>query len=322
MNIPMISIGVTTYNAEATISAALESALNQSYSASQIIVVDDASTDKTPEILATFCAKDPRFLVFINSVNSGVAVSRNRILEHASGEFIAFFDDDDISDPRRLELQLQRILRYEFQYANGSPVLCHTARKQFFPDGRWQIEPALGYLANGPAPAGIAVARYALMGEPLKGGYGSCATCSQMGRISTYRNLGGFNASLRRCEDFDFAIRFARIGGHFPGVAEPLVLQQMTPTNDKSLDTIEKFTLRVFEHHKNLFDSDEQFKFCNEWIQFKFSTLAGIKRAAFHHLIRAFMINPGQFFLRLNRALPNIFRNHRFSKFTRSTPSQ
>lgn len=322
MNNYTISIGFTTYNAEATITAALESALIQSHSATQIIVVDDASTDHTLQIVATFSRKDPRFLVLENPLNSGVAVSRNRIVEHANGDFIAFFDDDDISDSRRLELQLERILRYEFQYANGAPVLCHTAREQCFPDGRLQIEPALGHQANGPAPSGIAVARYALMGEPLEGGYGACATCSQMGRITTYRCLGGFNANLRRCEDFDFVIRLAKIGGHFPGMAEPLVRQQMTPTSDKSLATIEKCTLKVFDHHHNLFDSDVQYKFCYEWIQFKFRALAGTKKAAFYHLLRAFSLNPSQCFLRLKRALPNSYRNQQFSKFTRTTLNQ
>ena len=112
MNNSTITIGLTTYNAEATIKAALDSALIQSHPASQIILVDDASTDHTLEVVATYSSKDPRFLVLENPLNSGVAVSRNRSVEHASGEFIVFFDDDDISHPRRLERQLERILYY------------------------------------------------------------------------------------------------------------------------------------------------------------------------------------------------------------------
>jgi len=321
MKIPTITIGLTTYNAEETISLAIESALNQSYQPSQIVVVDDASTDHTLKIISAYSSKDPRLLVLVNTVNSGVALSRNRIVENATGEFIAFFDDDDISDPCRLELQIERILSYERHYANGAPVLCHTAREQRFPDGRLQIEPALGHQLNGPAPSGIAVARHALMGEPLEGGYGACATCSQMARTTSYRNLGGFNPNLRRCEDFDFAIRLAAFGGHFLGIAEPLVRQQMTPSTDKSLSAIEIFTLMVFELHHNLFDSDQQYKFCREWVQFKFRIIAGTKRAAMYQFVRVFSINPLQCLLRLKRSLPNFYRNKQFSQFTQIASS-
>ena len=322
MSNPTISIGFTTFNAEATISAAIQSALNQSYPATQIIVVDDASTDATLDLLLSYHSKDPRFLVLQNSLNSGVAVSRNRIIEHASGEFLAFFDDDDISDPRRLELQLQRILRYEREYANGAPVLCHTAREQHFPDGRSQIEPAMGHQADSRAPAGIDVARYALMGEPIDGGYGACATCSQMARTTTYLNLGGFDVNLRRCEDFDFAIRLAQIGGHFPGMASPLVRQQMTPTSDKSLVLLEKYTLMVFQKHRQLFDSEVHYNSCSEWLRFKYSVLSGNKSTALLQLIRTFSINPLQCLLRFKRSLRHSYRNKQFAKFIQATSIQ
>ena len=107
--------------------------------------------------------------MFKNKFNSGVAYSRNLIIENATGEFLAFFDDDDISDPRRLELQLSRILEYERNFANGLMTLCHTAREQFFPNGIVQIEPALGQEASDTAPFGLDVARHALMGMPISG---------------------------------------------------------------------------------------------------------------------------------------------------------
>ena len=312
---PSITIGITSFNAEATITAALDSALNQSLPASQIIVVDDASTDRTLELVTDYSNHDSRILVLQNPVNSGVAVSRNRIVEQASGDFIAFFDDDDTSAPSRLEQQLQRILTYERLYANGAPVLCHTAREQHFPDGRVQIEPALGHQTDGSAPMGLAVARHALMGEPLAGGYGACATCSQMARTTTYRQLGGFNPALRRCEDFDLAIRLACAGGHFPGLPETLVRQQMTPSSEKSLIDLEEFTLLTFKAHRDLFDSEDQYKFCLEWIRFKFSVLAGNKRKALLHCLRASAANPGEVIIRLKRALPNWRRNQVFARF-------
>jgi glycosyltransferase involved in cell wall biosynthesis len=317
MSNPTITIGVTTYNAEATIVAALESALIQTLPASQIIVVDDASTDRTLQVVATYSKDDSRFLVLQNAVNSGVAVSRNRIVEHAIGDFIAFFDDDDISDPRRLELQLERILSYERQYAIGAPVLCHTAREQWFPDGRVQIEPAMGHHATGPAPAGIAVARHALMGEPIEGGYGACATCSQMGRTTTYQQLGGFMESLHRCEDFELVLRLAKAGGHFPGIADPLVRQEMTPTSEKNLYTLERFNLLAMTAHRDVFDSEAQFNACCHWIRFKYSLMAGDNLKTLRRLIRATSENPAHVVLRLMRAVPNLRGTIRFATFIR-----
>jgi hypothetical protein len=315
-NTPTITIGITTYNAEATVCAALESALQQTLPASQIIVVDDASNDRTLHLVARYQA-DPRLLVIQNPVNSGVAVSRNRIIQEATGEFIAFFDDDDVSDSRRLQLQLERILSYEQTYAAGAPVLCLTAREQHFSDGRVQIEPALGHIDQGPAPAGLEVAHHALMGQPLRGGYGACATCSQMARTSTYRQLGGFDPELRRCSDFELAIRHARAGGHFPGLANPLVHQTMTATSEKSLATLECFSLMVFERHRDLFPTGGEFSFCCDWIRLKFSLLAGHRRRAFQLLLKLVIRHPSLSLFRLRRSIPNLRRNRSFAAFAR-----
>ncbi len=316
-----VTVGVTTYNAEATIIPALESVISQTLPPTQIIVVDDASTDKTFEKIKAYSSNDSRFLVIQNPGNSGVAVSRNRIIELAIGDFIAFFDDDDISRRERLEFQLKSILSYEQHFANGAPVLCHTAREQEFPDGRIQVEQALGYLSRGEAPSGLAVARYALMGEPIEGGYGACATCSQMARTSIYRDLGGFNPALRRCEDFDLAIRVAVNGGHFLGMSETLVSQRMTPSLDKSLIELERCTMMVYKKHKTLFRSKEHFEFCCNWIHFKYSILSGNIFRILKYFLIAIFSNPKQTLLRLQRTLPLRSRNMQFSYFARQSSS-
>ena len=105
MNRPTITIGITCYNAELTISSALDSALDQTYNAHEIIIVDDSSKDNTVSIIDKYSSVRQNIFVFKNKFNSGVAYSRNLIIENATGEFLAFFDDDDISDPRRLELR-------------------------------------------------------------------------------------------------------------------------------------------------------------------------------------------------------------------------
>lgn len=99
--IPEVSIIIPAYNTEAYIARAIESALGQTLSAIEVIVVDDASTDATREVIARFC--DPRLRVFYNSQNRGVSVSRNKAIAQASGKWIALLDSDDWYAPERLE---------------------------------------------------------------------------------------------------------------------------------------------------------------------------------------------------------------------------
>ena len=153
------------------------------------------------------------------------------------------------------------------------------------------------------------------MGEPLVDGYGSCATCSQMGRTNMYRLLGGFDARFRRCEDSDLAIRLALVGGHFVGVPDALVIQRMTPSSDKSLDQIRAFTLLLLEKHQGFFDDNLLYEFCRGWVCLKFDWLAN-KRVPFAmRLISLALGHPVLTARRLIMAAPNLSGNRAFSRF-------
>src|SRR5262245_15027814 len=231
----LVTIGITAFNAVPTIERAVRSALAQSWRPIEIVVVDDCSDDATLELLASLAARHPEIRLFRNETNRGVAAGRNRILAEARGEFVAFFDDDDESLPERIEVQRTRILDYEDRFANGAPVICHTARLQLYPDGSQRLAPTMGQNEGEPAPAALPVVERTLFGKALKHGYGGCPTCSQMARLSTYDIIGGFDPLMRRCSDTDLAIRLAMRGAHFVGIARPLVIQTMTKTSEKSL---------------------------------------------------------------------------------------
>lgn len=87
-----ISVIVPAYNAAETIGAALDSALGQTYAPYEIIVIDDGSTDDTARVLARYRDR----LVYLKQANSGPAAARNRGLERARGDLIAFLDADDL----------------------------------------------------------------------------------------------------------------------------------------------------------------------------------------------------------------------------------
>lgn len=108
MNRPKVSVVMSVYNGEAYLREAVKSILNQTFSDFEFIIINDGSTDRTPEILETI--KDPRVRV-INQPNRGLTVSLNRGIRLAQGEYIARMDADDISEPERLERQVEIIDR-------------------------------------------------------------------------------------------------------------------------------------------------------------------------------------------------------------------
>jgi len=319
LNLPLITIGLTTYNALDSIEHCVASALSQSWQPIEIVVVDDCSTDGTFKFLKKLSTKHQGIHVFINSSNSGVAVSRNRILEEAHGEFVVFFDDDDESLPDRISEQYKRITEYEKQFAKGAPVICHTARKLIYPHGEVRLEQTMGQIEDRPAPSGPAVARRILLGEPLVDGYGACPTCSQMARLSTYKLIGGFDPSFRRGEDTDFNIRLAQAGGHFVGIAEPLVIQTMTKTSEKSLRDEYNYMLRILYKHREFIVQEGQFDFSLVWLDLKQAWLENHRLTLVKLLFRLSFAHPVLTMRRLMFSLPNIGLNRAFSRFHNDT---
>jgi glycosyltransferase involved in cell wall biosynthesis len=96
----LVSIMMPAYNAERYIEQAIQSVLAQSYPHWELIVVDDGSTDGTPDILARYT--DTRIKVF-HQANGGEASARNTALRRVKGEYVAFLDADDVYLPRHLD---------------------------------------------------------------------------------------------------------------------------------------------------------------------------------------------------------------------------
>lgn len=107
MDTPLISIILPSYNGAKYIRQAIESVLVQDYQNIELIVINDASTDTTREIVAEYAAKYPRVRLLDNATNSKLVFSLNRGISEAKGEFIARIDDDDIwTDSSKLTQQL------------------------------------------------------------------------------------------------------------------------------------------------------------------------------------------------------------------------
>src|ERR1700734_3980538 len=101
---PSVSVIMSVYNGERFLRNAIDSVLRQTLADWELIVVDDASTDSTPDVLATY--RDSRIRILRNDTNSKQAVCSNRGLAVATGRYIARLDADDISLPSRLAKQI------------------------------------------------------------------------------------------------------------------------------------------------------------------------------------------------------------------------
>lgn len=101
----LISVQICTYNRANLIKEAIQSVLDQTYENFEIIIIDDASTDNTEEVVKSFF--DSRIKYFKNEKNLGIAKSRNLAVQKCSGEYIAILDSDDFwNDSKKLEKQI------------------------------------------------------------------------------------------------------------------------------------------------------------------------------------------------------------------------
>jgi teichuronic acid biosynthesis glycosyltransferase TuaG len=120
---PLISIITPCYNSAKYIEETISSILKQTYTTWQLVIVNDCSKDNTAAIIETYTARDKRIHFIDLKINGGVANARNQGIKHATGDFIAFLDSDDLWDETKLEKQLRFMLENHFN-------LCHTAYRK------------------------------------------------------------------------------------------------------------------------------------------------------------------------------------------------
>ena len=109
MDTPLISVIIPLYNTEKYIATTIESILQQTISNWELIIVNDASSDNSEQVVSKYL-KDKRIKYFNNKQNLGPAGNYNRAFSLATGKYIAIQDSDDVSLPNRLERGLQALL--------------------------------------------------------------------------------------------------------------------------------------------------------------------------------------------------------------------
>jgi teichuronic acid biosynthesis glycosyltransferase TuaG len=118
-----VSIIVPCFNSANHLQETISSVLNQSYSNWELILVDDCSTDGTPEMLNEFASAYPNITAKLLSVNGGAGVARNAGLEIATGRFISFLDADDKWLPQKLEKQVSFMIESKAAISHTSYII-------------------------------------------------------------------------------------------------------------------------------------------------------------------------------------------------------
>jgi glycosyltransferase involved in cell wall biosynthesis len=247
---PLVTIGIASYNAADTLERAVLSASRQDWPNREIIVVDDASTDRSVEVLDKLVRHDPRIRVIRHASNKGLAGVHNTIVREARGDFIALFDDDDESAPERLRSQWDRIVSYEGM-RQCQLVLCYSNRNVIKRGGDYPDHIAFAIGRREPEPHGAIVADY-LFGRRSDPNFvwGLFGSCTLMARRETFLAVGPFDETFRRCAEWDMAVRAAFMGAHFIAVDKPLVTTYKTLGADKAGTIPLRAALQLREKHR------------------------------------------------------------------------
>jgi len=111
----LVSVIMPSWNTAKFISKSIQSVIDQTYPYWELLIVDDASSDNTDEVVASF--KDSRIKYLKNETNCGAAVARNRAIRKAQGEWIAFLDSDDLWLPEKLEKMIAFMTENHYSFA-------------------------------------------------------------------------------------------------------------------------------------------------------------------------------------------------------------
>lgn len=197
--LPIVSVLIPVYNGAAFVATAVNSALTQRGVDVDVIVIDDGSTDATPQVLDSFGDR----IRVIRQANAGHVKSRNNGAQLAKGEWLAFLDADDEWLPDKLMKQLER--------ADGETKLIYTERVNFGDIERvTTTQSATQQLLEGD------------LFEPLLLRGNFITVSSAMIRKDVFDKLGGFDESLVVCEDWDLWLRYTGQGWPVGVVREPL----------------------------------------------------------------------------------------------------
>jgi glycosyltransferase involved in cell wall biosynthesis len=204
MSNPKVSVVIPTYNRAATVPRAIESVLAQTVTDLEVIVVDDGSSDDTGKVLGEMFSDRIRYYP---QANQGASVARNKGVEEARGEWIAFLDSDDLWEKEKLEWQLKALEQFgpqcggcytDVRFFNHSETrtMFQLVEHEFRHEGKMGAKPDVLERLVRPGGSGMVV----------------CLS-SLVARADLVRKTGGFDLTLLYSQDSEFMFRLAMLTG-------------------------------------------------------------------------------------------------------------
>jgi glycosyltransferase involved in cell wall biosynthesis len=230
-NNPMITVLMAVHNGEKYLKEAVDSILVQTYSDLEFIIIDDASTDKTKDILNSFI--DKRIRIINNDQNIGLTKSLNKGLLESKGEYIARMDADDISLPERLEMQKK------FLDANKD-VVCLGGMTEIV-DNNNNRTGQKRVLTN----ADEIRFRLVLANQ--------IAHPASMFRKDVIKSVGNYNEHFKYVQDFELWSRLSSLGYKISNLDRILIKyrfhKQSITQNDRTRDKAYEFVIQIIQNN-------------------------------------------------------------------------
>ncbi len=203
---PRLSVVIPTHNCLAYLPAALRSVQTLPLDALEIIVVDDGSTDGTPDYLAAEAARDPRIVVIRRDRDHGASAARNAGIDRARAPVIGFLDADDIWDPAILD----RLIRHEAEPGlsfSFSDYLTQMPGNRLIPRYTAYWPRFTRFIAGRHGFVALGTRSFSLL-------YGENPVCTStvLASRAALIAVGGFDRGLSHGEDWDLWIRLAQWG--------------------------------------------------------------------------------------------------------------
>lgn len=208
---PKVTVVMSVYNEAEYISTAIESILKQTFEDFEFQIIDDGSTDRTPEIIKHYAEQDDRIKYLVNDINKGLPASLNKGIERASGKYIARMDADDVSLPNRFEKQVRYLDSKPDAHVVGSYTYLIGLDGEFIGE---QSYPRGGRSVDRLKQQGPGVVHPSVM----------------MKKASLHQ-VGGYREPFTYAQDLDLWIRMAdEFGSSFLQIIpEPLLKYRVTP---------------------------------------------------------------------------------------------
>ena len=227
MKKPIVSIVIPCYNDAEYVEQAVQSALDQSYSKKEIIVVDDGSNIETKIVLEKI---EPSLTALITQENQGQSSARNKGIEIARGYYILMLDSDDFLEPSFCEKAVEMI------QSNGEVKIVTCYAKQMTHSHYQIFKPRGGYIED------------------------FLAENSALGTSLFYRKdairIGGYDENMKSgFEDWEFFLRLLKDGGHASVIREPLYNYRIRKGSTNYRANQEKYKIRryIYLKHKQLY---------------------------------------------------------------------